>query len=66
MNNKKMNKVWPFTFYFFLFAGIAFISPFLVLYYQELGFSGTQIGLLTGVSPLVTFFSATLWTGLAD
>ncbi len=61
-----MNKAWPFSFYFFFFAGIAFVSPFLVLYYQELGFSGTQIGLLTGVSPLLTFFSATLWTGFAD
>jgi len=61
-----MNKFWPFTFNFFLFAGIAFFAPFFVLYYQELGFTGTQIGLLTGITPLVTFFSAALWTGFAD
>jgi len=61
-----MNKVWPFAFNFFLYAGIAFVAPFIVLYYQELGFTGTQIGLLTGITPLVTFFSATLWTGFAD
>ena len=61
-----MRKVWPFTFYFILFAGIASVSPFIVLYYQELGFTGTQIGLLTGITPLITFFSAPLWTGLAD
>ncbi|MFN2152346.1 MAG: MFS transporter, partial [Anaerolineales bacterium] len=42
------------------------MSPFIVLYYQDLGFTGTQIGLLTGVTPLVTFFSAPLWTGFAD
>lgn len=37
-----------------------------MLYYQELGFSGSQIGLLSGLSPLIIFFSAPLWTGLAD
>ena len=61
-----MNKFWPFSFNFFLFAGVAFFAPFFVLYYQELGFTGTQIGLLTGITPLVTFFSAALWTGFAD
>ena len=61
-----MRKVWLFAFYFILFAGFAFVSPFIVLYYQDLGFTGTQIGLLTGITPLITFFSAPLWTGLAD
>jgi PPP family 3-phenylpropionic acid transporter len=61
-----MRKIWPFTFNFLLFAGIASVSPFIVLYYQGLGFTGTQIGLLTGITPLITFFSAPLWTGLAD
>ena len=61
-----MKKLWPFSFYFLLFAGIASVSPFIVLYYQELGFTGTQVGLLTGITPLITFFSAPLWTGLAD
>ena len=61
-----MRKIWPFTFNFLLFAGIASVAPFIVLYYQGLGFTGTQIGLLTGIAPLITFFSAPLWTGLAD
>ena len=61
-----MRKIWPFTFNFLLFAGIASVVPFGVLYYQGLGFTGTQIGLLTGIAPLITFFSAPLWTGLAD
>jgi PPP family 3-phenylpropionic acid transporter len=58
--------VWPFAFYFLLYAGSASVSPFIVLYYQELGFSGVQIGLLTGITPLITLFCAPLWTGLAD
>jgi PPP family 3-phenylpropionic acid transporter len=61
-----MRKIWPFTFNVLLFAGIASVSPFIVLYYQGLGFTGTQIGLLTGITPLITFFSVPLWTGLAD
>lgn len=62
----KMRKLWPFAFYFLLFAAIASVGPFLVLYYQGLGFTGAQIGLLTGLTPLITLFSAPLWTGLAD
>jgi PPP family 3-phenylpropionic acid transporter len=61
-----MKKVWPFSISFFFFACVAFVGPFSVLYYQNLGFSGAQIGLLTGLAPLITLFSAPLWTGLAD
>jgi PPP family 3-phenylpropionic acid transporter len=61
-----MNKAWPFTLNFLIFAAVAFIAPFLVLYYQSLGFSGTQIGILAGLTPLVTMVSAPFWTGLAD
>jgi PPP family 3-phenylpropionic acid transporter len=61
-----MRKLWPFTFNFLLFAAFAFVAPFIVLYYQGLGFTGAQIGLLTGVVPLITMFSVPLWTGIAD
>jgi PPP family 3-phenylpropionic acid transporter len=61
-----MSTIWPFTLNFLLYAATAFVSPFIVLYYQGLGFTGTQIGLLTGIAPLITFFSVPLWTGLAD
>jgi PPP family 3-phenylpropionic acid transporter len=57
---------WPFAFYFFQYAGVAFASPFVVLYFQGLGFGGPQIGVLVGLSPLVVLFAAPLWTGLAD
>jgi PPP family 3-phenylpropionic acid transporter len=61
-----MRRFWPFTFNFVLFAAIASVSPFIVLYYQELGFTGPQIGVLTGITPLLTLLSTPLWTGLAD
>jgi PPP family 3-phenylpropionic acid transporter len=40
--------------------------PFLVLHYEQLGLSGSQIGLLTGIQPLITLLSASVWGGLAD
>ena len=61
-----MNRAWPFSLNFLIFAAVAFIAPFLVLYYQSLGFNGTQIGILAGLTPLVTMVSAPFWTGLAD
>jgi PPP family 3-phenylpropionic acid transporter len=61
-----MNKGIPFLFNVLNYAAIAFLMPFLVLFYQSLGFSGTQIGLLAGIGPLITLFAAPLWTGMAD
>jgi PPP family 3-phenylpropionic acid transporter len=61
-----MRKIWPFTFYFLYFASLACAMPFFVLFYQRLGFSGAQIGLLTGVPPLITLIASPFWTGLAD
>lgn len=61
-----MKKIWPFSFYFLYFAAFASLLPFFVLFYQALGFNGTQIGLLTGVPPLITLFGAPFLAGVAD
>ena len=61
-----MRTFWPFTFNFILFAAGASVLPFMVLYYQELDFTGAQIGVITGITPLITFFFAPLWSGIAD
>jgi len=58
--------IWLFNFYFLIFAGVAAHGPYRVLYYQSLSFSGTQIGLLVGITPLITMVSLPLITGLAD
>jgi len=60
------NLVWPFSFYFFIFAGVAAHLPYRVLYYQTLSFTGAQIGVLAGIAPLITLVSLPLMTGLAD
>lgn len=61
-----MRKFWPFSFYFLFFAALAAYMPFLVIFYQQLGFSGAEIGLLTGISPLVTMVTVPFWTNAAD
>jgi len=61
-----MKNFWPFSFYFLFFATIAAHSPYMVLYFQSLEFTGTQIGLLMGAMPLIALFSTPFWTGIAD
>lgn len=61
-----IRKVWPFIFFFLFFAAIAAYAPYMVVYYQSLDFSGPQIGLLTGVIPLISLVSVPFWTRLAD
>ncbi len=56
----------PKAIYFFFFAAIASLFPFLVIHYQELGLSGTQIGFLASLNPLVTIIAAPLWGAVAD
>ena len=53
--------------FFFLFYGaFSFLLPFLAIFYKSLGLTGGQIGLLAALSPIISFFSAPLWTGAAD
>lgn len=61
-----MKKTWPFSFYFLYYAALAFFMPFIVLFYQQLLFTGPQIALLTGIPPLITLFAAPFWTNVAD
>ncbi len=61
-----MKKIVPFMFYLLYFAAASFSMPFIILYFQELGFSGVQIGILAGMVPLITLVGAPFWTGLAD
>jgi len=56
----------PFAFQFFFFAGIAVFNPFLALYYQSIGRTGAEIGLLTGILPLVSMAGGPLWGALGD
>jgi PPP family 3-phenylpropionic acid transporter len=61
-----MKKIWPFSYYFLNFAAFSALLPFFVIFYQQLGFNGTEIGLLTGIPPLITLFAAPIGSGIAD
>lgn len=61
-----MKTLYPFGFNIFYFAGIAFFNPFLVLYFQRVGLTGAEIGVIGGIAPLLTLVSVPFWTGLAD
>ena len=45
---------------------MAALFPFLTLHYEQLGFSGRQIGLLVGLPPVLSLIGASLWGGIAD
>ena len=61
-----MKKIYPFSFYLLYFGANACFLPYIVVYYQGLGFSGAQIGLLFAISPLISLVGAPVWTGMAD
>ena len=54
------------SFYFFYHAAVASLLPFLVIFYDQLGLSGSQIGFLVGIPPLMYLIGAPIWGGLAD
>ncbi|MGE5140937.1 MAG: MFS transporter [Rudaea sp.] len=52
--------------YFFYFMAFGCYSPFITLYFERLGLSGTQIGSLLALSILVTIVSSFFWSAFAD
>ena len=57
---------WASRFYFLYYAAAAALVPFLVIFYQDLGLTGTQIGLLVGILPLTNLLGAPLWGAISD
>lgn len=54
------------SFFFFFFASIGCVFPYLSVYYKQLGFSASSIGLISGVRPIIGFCSGPLWGAIAD
>jgi PPP family 3-phenylpropionic acid transporter len=52
--------------YFLVFAGIGIFTSFINIYYRSINLSGTQIGLINMVSPLVGIFSSIAGGMLSD
>ena len=54
------------AFYLFFSAGIGSVLPYLVIYFKQLGLSPEQIGLISGMRPVVGFMSGPFWGSLGD
>jgi PPP family 3-phenylpropionic acid transporter len=52
--------------YFSYFGAMAGVMPFLTLYYDQMGLTAAEIGLLVGITPVLNFIAAPLWGALAD
>jgi MFS family permease len=57
---------WAPPLYFLYYAAAATLLPFLTIYYQDLGLTGTQIGFLAGLPPLLSLVSAPVWGVVSD
>lgn len=53
-------------FYFFYFALLGAIAPFMALYFDHLGFSAARIGELIAIPMLMRCIAPNLWAWLAD
>lgn len=53
-------------YYFSFFAAIGAIAPFFNIYLQQRGLSGTEIGLLGSLAPLISLVANPFWGTLAD
>lgn len=53
-------------FYLLYYISIGVFSPYLNIYYERLGFSGSQIGNINSISLLASMFVAPLWGIVAD
>ncbi len=56
----------PKAYYLLYYGAAATLIPYLPIYYQSIGLSGKEIGLLVAIPPLVMLVGAPLWGGLAD
>ena len=58
--------VWISSCYFWYFAAVGCLTPYIALYYRHLQFTGFQIGVLSAILPLGIALLAPLSGSLAD
>ena len=54
------------TLYLFFYMALGSFIPFIYLYYERLGLTGTQIGTLAALPVLISSSTALIWGGIAD
>ena len=53
-------------FYFFFFAGNGALIPYLVLFFKQLGLNPSQVGIVSGLKPFISFLFSPIWGYVAD
>ncbi|MFC4321145.1 MFS transporter [Litchfieldia salsa] len=53
-------------FYFFFFFGLGSFTPLLSVYLNEMGLSGTQIGTVMSITPIVMIIAQPMWGMITD
>lgn len=53
-------------FYFFFYSAFGSLFPLMGVYFKQAGMNPAQVGILTGIRPLIEIFSAPFWHSLAD
>ena len=53
-------------FYFFFFAGNGALIPYLVLFFKQLGLNPSQVGIVSGLKPFISFIFSPIWGYVAD
>lgn len=66
MQRTPTSRFWPAAFYFLYFGAGSALYPYQALYFQSIGLSAEQIGLLVALPPLISLFASPFWTGIAD
>lgn len=56
----------PKVFYFFYFAGLGAVLPYLPLFYKQLGLPARKAGIISGIQPFISFLFTPMWGALAD
>ncbi|XP_057292972.1 major facilitator superfamily domain-containing protein 6-like [Hydractinia symbiolongicarpus] len=56
----------PKLFYFFFFAANGTLMPYLVLFFKQLGLTPSQVGIVTGFKPFMSFICTPVWGYIAD
>ncbi|WP_373864507.1 MFS transporter [Paenibacillus humicus] len=66
--NPEMNRSVTlfFSFYFILFMGNALYSTFIPVYFQDKGFSASQIGTLLSIGPFIAVLAQPMWGSVSD
>lgn len=62
----KQNYCIPKVFYFFYFAGLGAMVPYLPLFYKQLGLPAKQAGIISGTQPFISFLFTPVWGAFAD